>query len=75
MSIQKRNICLTFDINYVNIILGCDKNRAKPNQEAKEVLTFIKKYIVENGYPPSVREICNGLDLSSPATVHTHLNN
>ena len=42
-------------------------------RKQKEVLTFIKKYIVENGYPPSVREICNGLDLSSPATVHTHL--
>ena len=38
-----------------------------------EVLTFIKKYIVKYGYPPSVREICAGLNLSSPATVHTHL--
>jgi len=37
------------------------------------VLVFIKKYIVEYGYPPSVREICKGLNLSSPATVHTHL--
>ena len=38
-----------------------------------KVLTFIKKFIVENGYPPSVREIGAGLGLSSPATVHTHL--
>ncbi|MDD4795946.1 MAG: transcriptional repressor LexA [Bacilli bacterium] len=42
-------------------------------KKQKEVLVFIKKYIVENGYPPSVREICKGLGLSSPATVHTHL--
>ena len=38
-----------------------------------ETLTFIKKYIVSHGFPPSVREICKGMDLSSPATVHAHL--
>ena len=38
-----------------------------------KVLNFIKKFVVENGYPPSVREIGAGLGLSSPATVHTHL--
>ena len=37
------------------------------------VLTFIKKFVVENGYPPSVREIGAALGLSSPATVHSHL--
>ncbi len=25
------------------------------------------------GYPPTVREICRGVNLSSPSTVHTHL--
>ncbi len=38
-----------------------------------ETLTFIKKYMVSHGFPPSVREICKGMDLSSPATVHAHL--
>ena len=38
-----------------------------------ETLTFIKKYMVEHGFPPSVREICKGMNLSSPATVHAHL--
>ena len=41
----------------------------------KDVLDYIKKYIVEHGFPPSIREIGAALDLSSPATVHTHLNN
>lgn len=45
----------------------------KITKKQEEVLVFIKKYIVENGFPPSVREICSGLGLSSPATVHTHL--
>ena len=38
-----------------------------------ETLTFIKKYIVDHGFQPSVREICKGMNLSSPATVHAHL--
>lgn len=46
----------------------------KLTKKQEEVLVFIKKYIVTNGYPPSVREICAGLDLKSPATVHVHLN-
>ena len=45
----------------------------KLTKKQKGVLTFIKKYIVQYGFPPSVREICAGLGLSSPATVHTHL--
>ena len=45
----------------------------KLTKKQSEVLTFIKKSIIQNGYPPSVREICAGLELSSPATVHTHL--
>ncbi len=47
----------------------------KPNitKKQEEVLTCVKKFIVEHGYPPSVREIGAGLGLSSPATVHAHL--
>ena len=42
------------------------------NKQA-ETLTFIKKFMVEHGFPPSVREICKGMNLNSPATVHAHL--
>ena len=42
-------------------------------EKQSKVLDFIKKYMSEHGYPPAVREICQGLGLSSPATVHTHL--
>jgi len=45
----------------------------KLTKKQEEVLTFIKKFVVSHGYPPSVREICKGMNLSSPATVHTHL--
>ncbi|MCY6356659.1 transcriptional repressor LexA [Clostridium sp. ZS2-4] len=38
-----------------------------------EIYEFIKIYIREKGYPPSVREICKGVGLSSTSTVHGHL--
>lgn len=41
----------------------------------KDVLDFIKKYIAEHGYPPAIREICKGVNLSSPATVFVHMKN
>ncbi len=46
----------------------------KLTEKQAEILTFIKKFIVEHGFPPSVREICKGMNLSSPATAHSHLN-
>lgn len=39
----------------------------------EEVLIVIKKYIAKNGYAPTVRELCEELHLSSPATVFVHL--
>lgn len=38
------------------------------------ILDFIKAAIEKKGYPPSVREICSAVGLSSPSTVHAHLN-
>jgi repressor LexA len=38
------------------------------------IFDFINKYIFENGYPPSVREIGAAVGLRSPSTVHAHLN-
>ena len=40
----------------------------------EEILTYVKEYIVSHGYPPTVREIGKELGVSSPATIHTHLN-
>ena len=41
----------------------------------EEILTFIKKYSAEHGYPPAIREICAGVGLSSTATVFVHVKN
>ncbi len=47
-----------------------NKNLTKRQED---VYKYIKKYVVEHGFPPSTREIGSALGLSSPATVHTHL--
>ena len=44
-----------------------------PRQQ--QVLEFIRESVRANGYPPTVREICAALNLSSPSTVHAHLAN
>ncbi len=38
-----------------------------------EIYDYIKEYVNEKGYPPSVREICAAVHLSSTSTVHSHL--
>ena len=40
-----------------------------------EILDYIKSYILKYGYPPTVREIGASLGVSSPATIHAHLEN
>lgn len=39
----------------------------------KEVYEFLKQYTESKGYPPSVREICEAVELRSTSTVHGHL--
>ena len=43
-------------------------------KKQKDVLDYIKKFHAENKYPPSIRQICSAINLSSPATVHVHIN-
>lgn len=44
------------------------------NNKLNAVLEFIKNYTIDYGYPPSVREICVELKISSTATVYYYLN-
>lgn len=47
------------------------ENRLTKRQ--KDILEFIKKYSAKKKYPPSIREISNYFNLSSPATAHVHV--
>lgn len=37
------------------------------------IVLFMQTFRAENGYPPSIRSIAEGVGLSSTNTVHTHL--
>ncbi len=43
------------------------------NQKQIEILLYIKNEIQRQGYPPAVREICEGVRIKSTSTVHGHL--
>ena len=43
------------------------------NRKQVEILNFIKNNIQAYGYPPTVREICEGVNLKSTSTAHRHL--
>ncbi len=42
-------------------------------EKQQEILEFIQAQIKTQGFPPTVREICNAVGLSSPSTVHGYL--
>lgn len=42
-------------------------------KKQREIYDFLKSFIDNNGYSPSIREIQDQFGLSSPATVHKHL--
>lgn len=39
----------------------------------QRILDFVTDFSRRNGYPPTVREICDAVGLRSPSTVHSHL--
>ncbi len=49
------------------------KKKEELNKREKAILKFIEKQIMKDGYPPSVREIGQAVDLKSTATVHGYL--
>lgn len=45
----------------------------KISKKQQEILNYIKEEILSRGYPPSVREICEAVNLKSTSSVHAHL--
>ena len=48
-------------------------SKGKITAKQQQVLDFIKAQILERGFPPSVREICQAVNLKSTSSVHSHL--
>ena len=45
----------------------------KISKKQEEILNYIKSQILERGFPPAVREICEAVNLKSTSSVHSHL--
>ncbi len=45
----------------------------KITPKQQEILDYIKAQILNKGYPPAVREICEAVHLKSTSSVHSHL--
>lgn len=45
----------------------------KITAKQQEILDYIKEVILKRGYPPTVREICETVNLKSTSSVHSHL--
>lgn len=45
----------------------------KISDKQREILEYIKKEILNKGYPPTVRDICEAVHLKSTSSVHSHM--
>ena len=45
----------------------------KITDKQSQILEYIKSEILNKGYPPSVRDICQAVNLKSTSSVHSHL--
>lgn len=45
----------------------------KITPKQQEILDYIKNEILNRGFPPAVREICEAVNLKSTSSVHSHL--
>ena len=43
------------------------------SKKQEEILEYIKSQILQRGFPPAVREICDAVNLKSTSSVHSHL--
>ncbi len=46
---------------------------SKLSAKQQQIYDYLLEFTQEHGYPPSVREIAQAVDLKSPSTVHFHL--
>jgi repressor LexA len=77
-------ICFSFGIisnglgmmvseNIQTISGGNIMSYGKISAKQREILEYLKSQIINRGYPPAVREICEAVKLKSTSSVHSHL--
>ena len=66
----KANICAIIHLDNSDFLKGAF---VFMGNKADLILNYMTDFIKENGYPPTVREICAELDIKSTSTVHRYL--
>jgi repressor LexA len=49
------------------------KGGSVTTERQRDILDYLREFVDDHGYPPTVREIGEAVGLSSPSTVHAHL--
>lgn len=62
-------------MNEIQTPQASEQSTVRPTKKQRELLVYIEQFIGEHGYSPSYREIMNGLNYTSVATVALHVNN
>lgn len=60
------------------MVKGADFMRQKNksiNKRDQDTLDFVKNFMLKNGVTPTIREICDGLNIKSVSAVFVHMNN
>lgn len=56
------------------LLFQCYNNRMKKiDEKINQVYNFTVEFIKDNGFPPSVREICSKLNIKSTATAYSYI--
>lgn len=55
------------------VALDVKSGRSGLTKRQRETLDFLERFVAANGYPPTVRQICAALGLSSTQTAYAHL--
>lgn len=50
-----------------------ENNKVRGERTRGEMLEFIRQYLYEHGYPPSRKEIADGVGLRSTSSVQSHI--
>lgn len=64
--------CYTFNKNF-SIFGRQNMARGRISTKQNEIFEYLKAEILRTGYPPTVREICEAVNLKSTSSVHAHL--
>ena len=63
----------TNEIRFEHITEVLIMSYGKITEKQQEILDYMKSQIINRGFPPSVREICEAVSLKSTSSVHSHL--